>query len=742
MDQNENKISGDSGKQLSPLTSSSGGKTASYEHTPAEAENSIRSDSVGSVLPELPSQFGRYRVVEKLGDGGMGSVYLVENTTLEREEALKVPLFSDGDDPEVRERFVREAKSAAKIDHSNVCPIYDAGAQDGNYYLTMRYLKGKLLSEYTGRAQPNRKSVEIVIRLAQAMEAAHSKGIIHRDLKPKNIMMVSGVGPVVMDFGLAKLIRQPDQKLTQTGSSLGTPAYMPPEQIRGDLEQMGPASDVYSLGVILFQLLTGRLPFDGPTVAVVYGQILHTEPPMPSSLLPALSPVLDDICSRAMAKEPAARYPSMKAFAAELTEYLRSIPLTAGASNLAPTAVDNAAVFQAATIPPGARVRENDRNFQPPKVPPKPRHERSNAGATEASRPAPKSSKMRSLITGVGVLLSIAVVLIGIFAVGWFRQEADNAAHRRRMANVSRENFDRLNVGMTRSEMESILGPGEPTVPQDAVTFEVGYFKCAPRTTNWLNAMKKRKVLIWRGLQGDWGKAIHPSILAAFPDDPSSTSQAIAFLRLDAHDDGQFDQKPADRWMVTKENFLKLKVGMTLQELEDIIGGGEPAKFLPGPMTSLSSSTSRKDWTDAVTERWLTAVNEYRVYQWKGKDWTSTGEHNLIVAGFSEPPSAAASTKVKALSYRDGRWDEDKGDLALDTTSATSNMNPVQGTPVAQPEQGQGEVMVEWAGKWYSAAILKTENGKSLVHYDGWDSKWDEWVSPDRIRKKVSGELE
>src|SRR5258708_14459033 len=131
-------------------------------------------------------------------------------------------------------------------------------------------------------------------------------------------MMCGGVGPVVMDFGLAKQRRQQDQKLTQAGTALGTPSYMPPEQIKGDLDRMGPASDVYSLGVIFFELLTGRLPYEGATAAQVYGKILYEEAPPPSSLRPGLKPVLDAICRKAIAKAPADRYPSMKAFPAEL----------------------------------------------------------------------------------------------------------------------------------------------------------------------------------------------------------------------------------------------------------------------------------------------------------------------------------------------------------------------------------------------------------------------------------------
>ena len=358
---------GDLGKQRPQVRSSipAGKPTA----TAAEA---TRGDTVArrsSGPTELPPQFGRYRVKKKLGGGGMGTVYLVENTELEREEALKVPHFSDGDDPQVRERFLREARSAAKLDHANLCPIYDAGVQDGIYYLTMRFLKGKLLSDYTGTAQPARKAVEIVTKLAQALESAHGKGVIHRDLKPSNVMMVGGVGPVVMDFGLAKQVLQPDQKLTQAGSMLGTPAYMPPEQVNGDLERMGPASDVYSLGVIFYELLTGQLPFEGPMAAVL-GQILYSEPPWPSALVPGLNPALDGICRQAMAKVSTERYPSMKAFAAALMGYLRSTPATDGAGNLAQTAVGKAAIFQAPTAAPGPLPTGKADVFQAPTVAP------------------------------------------------------------------------------------------------------------------------------------------------------------------------------------------------------------------------------------------------------------------------------------------------------------------------------------------------------------------------------------
>jgi formylglycine-generating enzyme required for sulfatase activity len=273
---------------------------------------------------DMPAQLGRYRIKKRLGGGGMGAVYLVENTKLQREEALKVPHFESGNDPSIRERFLREAHAAARLDHPNLCPIYDADVIDGIYFLTMRLLPGKPLSAYTGRPHPPREALQITLTLAQALEHAHSKGVIHRDLKPSNVMLCPGTGPTVLDFGLAKQIHRPDQKLTQSGMAMGTPAYMPPEQVKGELHRIGPLSDVYSLGVILFELLTGRPPFQG-TTAEVMGQILCVEAPPPSQLRPGLCPALDAVCVKAMAKATEDRYPSMKDFSEALQDGLRRL---------------------------------------------------------------------------------------------------------------------------------------------------------------------------------------------------------------------------------------------------------------------------------------------------------------------------------------------------------------------------------------------------------------------------------
>jgi hypothetical protein len=299
---------------------------------------------------ELPERFGPYRIKERLGGGGMGTVYLVENTELQREEALKVPHLGAG--AGMGERFLREARLAAQLEHPNLCPVHHVGVIDGVYFLTMRFLKGKPLSHDTGRPQPPLKAVEIVLVLARALEYAHGQGVIHRDLKPSNVMLCPDTGPTIMDFGLAKQTLHPDEKLTQSGVMLGTPSYMPPEQINGELDRVGPCSDVYSLGVILFELLTGRLPFTG-TAAQVMAQALLVAAPLPSQVQPGLAPALDAICVQALAKTPGERFASMKAFAAALSDHARSMTATAAAGNQPTPLTTREQILAAQTVAPG-----------------------------------------------------------------------------------------------------------------------------------------------------------------------------------------------------------------------------------------------------------------------------------------------------------------------------------------------------------------------------------------------------
>jgi serine/threonine protein kinase len=268
--------------------------------------------------------FGRYRIVRTLGQGGMGSVYLAHDSQLDRQVALKVPHLSDRDGPEVLERFYREARAAAALDHPNLCPVFDVGQVDGSPYLTMAYVEGRPLSMLIGRQTdwPQRQVAAVVRKLANALQEAHDRGVVHRDLKPANILVSRRKELVVVDFGLARRDGAGDARLTRSGVILGTPAYMAPEQVAGEMDAVGPCSDIYALGVILYELLAGRPPFEGP-VALVLGQVMVAEPEPPSRTRPDVDPRLESACLKALAKKPADRFGSMTDFAAAMTEYLR-----------------------------------------------------------------------------------------------------------------------------------------------------------------------------------------------------------------------------------------------------------------------------------------------------------------------------------------------------------------------------------------------------------------------------------
>jgi hypothetical protein len=272
--------------------------------------------------PPLPLVLGRYRLEEQLGQGGMGAVYRALDTHLGRTVALKVPFLWGGGREAVKVRFLREAQSAALLAHPNICPVHDLGEIDGVPYLTMAFVRGAPLADrlHPDRPAPPREAVALVRKLALALHEAHTRGIIHRDLKPSNVMIDEHGEPVVMDFGLA---RRADSALllTQQGEMLGTPSYMPPEQVDGDVQAMGPASDVYSLGALLYEMVVGRPPFRGDVLAIL-AQICADEPVAPSRRLPGLNPALDYLCLRALKKDPGQRWESMAAFADALARFL------------------------------------------------------------------------------------------------------------------------------------------------------------------------------------------------------------------------------------------------------------------------------------------------------------------------------------------------------------------------------------------------------------------------------------
>jgi hypothetical protein len=270
----------------------------------------------------FPQEFGRYRLVACLGKGGMGAVFRAQDSRLDKEVALKVPdpdLLARGD-LQVLERFRREARAAARFEHPNLCQVYDLAEHEGVPYLTMRYVKGGRLVD----APPAdvRGVVLLVHKLALALAEVHRLGVVHRDLKLSNVLLDEKGEPVITDFGLALRLDRDDDPLTQTGNVVGTGPYMAPEQHELRSEDLGPACDVYQLGVILFRLLTGQLPFRGATGSELQRRVLHEAPPRPSQVRPGLEPRLDAVCTTCLAKRPEDRYPDMHALAAALAEVL------------------------------------------------------------------------------------------------------------------------------------------------------------------------------------------------------------------------------------------------------------------------------------------------------------------------------------------------------------------------------------------------------------------------------------
>ncbi len=273
--------------------------------------------------------FGDYELLEVLGRGGMGVVYKARQKSLNRIVAVKMILTGQFASQDGVQRFQAEAEAAARLEHPGIVPIYEIGQHDGHHYFSMQFVQGHSLAEtLRENPLPSRQAADYLQKIALAMAYAHSRGVLHRDLKPGNVLIDLDDQPHVTDFGLAKRVDS-DSEMTATGQVLGTPSYMPPEQALGEHGQMGPQSDVYSLGAVLYALVTGRPPFQTDSVASTLLQVVNKDVVEPRSLNPAIDRDLETICLKCLEKEPARRYQSAQALADELGRYLRSEPILA-----------------------------------------------------------------------------------------------------------------------------------------------------------------------------------------------------------------------------------------------------------------------------------------------------------------------------------------------------------------------------------------------------------------------------
>lgn len=287
----------------------------------------------GHEVARLPAIEG-YDIAGLVGRGGMGVVYKARQKELQRDVALKMVLSGASASAEERARFRTEAKAVAQLQHPNIVQIYEIGEQAGCPFLALEYVGGgSLAQKIDGKPLTPRRAAELVADLARAVQHAHEQGIVHRDLKPANVLLTQSGVAKIADFGLAKRI---DGELshTQTGAVLGSPSYMAPEQAEGKVRAIGPATDVYALGAILYELLTGRPPFVASSFLETLEQVRFHEPPPPQTLQPKVPLDLATICLKCLEKRPALRYASAQELAEDLQRFLDGEPITARSATL------------------------------------------------------------------------------------------------------------------------------------------------------------------------------------------------------------------------------------------------------------------------------------------------------------------------------------------------------------------------------------------------------------------------
>ncbi len=279
-------------------------------------------------MPEIRC-FGNYELLLQIARGGMGIVYKARQVSLNRIVAVKTILAGQFADEETLKRFLNEAEAAANLQHPNIVAIHEVGEQDGQHYFSMDFVEGRNLAQITcGKPLPPARAAKYARKIAQAIHYAHQRGTLHRDLKPSNILIDEDDEPRITDFGLAKIANR-DTGLTRHGFVLGTPSYMPPEQATSRLDLIGPQSDVYSIGAILFELLTGRPPFKTDNLQATLLKVAQDPPPIPRKLNPGVPVELETICLKCLEKSPQQRYATARDLADDLGRFLNHEPILA-----------------------------------------------------------------------------------------------------------------------------------------------------------------------------------------------------------------------------------------------------------------------------------------------------------------------------------------------------------------------------------------------------------------------------
>jgi len=294
-----------------------------------DADSSSGGDTTWAMTNRAVPAIPGYEILGELGRGGMGVVYRARQVRLNRACALKTILGGAHASPEAATRFLAEAEAVARLQHANIVQIHHIGEADGLPFFELEYVEGGSLDKrLNGTPWPARRAAELIEPLARGVAEAHRQGIVHRDLKPGNILLAADGTPKLTDFGLAKLLAA-DSGLTRTDSIMGSPGYMAPEQAEGHAHHAGPAADVYSLGAILYELLTGGPPFRGTTALEILDQVKNAEPVPPSRLVPGLPRDVETIALKCLQKEPEKRYDSATVLAEDLRRFLGGEPIVA-----------------------------------------------------------------------------------------------------------------------------------------------------------------------------------------------------------------------------------------------------------------------------------------------------------------------------------------------------------------------------------------------------------------------------